>query len=141
MKDFYPYEKLATYPHMKPADVLIWERFLTQFPDMYDKVQYDLEVGVLPDFIKNDTNADLASMEALYKRKIDVVGFRDSQIDIIELKPRAGTSALGQVKGYVQLYIRDIDPGAQPKAVIVTDEEMPDMGVLAFGQDVQIVVV
>jgi hypothetical protein len=136
-----PFGKRNNYPHMKPYDVAIWERFMLAFPDVYDHCIYDCPVGAGSQFDPTVNDENGADLYDLYRRKIDVVGFKDNQIDIIEVKPQAGTSALGQVVGYRELYIRDEKPAVFPKAVIVTDRLLPDMDMLAARLGVQIVVV
>ena len=137
----FPFEKRNWYPHMMPADVLIWERFISLHHAAYDWVEYDVKVGSVPDFVKDDPDPSIKKQAPLYERKIDVVGHLGREIDIIELKPRAGMSTLGQVKGYVALYKRDIEPSAKLNALIITDELMPDMAELAKVERVGIIVV
>lgn len=141
MTETFSYEKRYWYPHMKPLDQAIWERFISQFPDVYDHVQYDVPVGEVPEHATLPVSDLGGTAEMLYKRKIDVVGFKGDQIDIIELKPSAGLSAIGQVNGYRALYIRDYSPSVVPKAIIITDSVDPDAGHVAHLQGVQIVVV
>lgn len=141
MHETFPYGKLPYYPHMKPRDIAIWERFMLQFPDMYDKVAYDVPCGSLPPFPTLVDGELETSMEKLYRKKIDVVGFKAEQIDIIELKPDAGTSSLGQVKGYVRDYIVDYGPSVTPKPIVVTDRLLPGMDTHAAAEGVLMVVV
>lgn len=141
MPETYPFEKRHWYPHMMPYDVAIWERFIEQFPDAYDHVQYDVKVGTPPEFdtvVHAPTGGDAIN---LYKKKIDVVGYKGDQIDIIELKPHAGASALGQIHGYGILYKAEFSPPVEPKLIVITDQLMPDMGLLAHTMGVQLVVV
>src|SRR5690349_2056741 len=107
MLDVFKYEKRYKYPHMKPADVAIWERFIEKNPDAYDTVQYDFNVGDAPPFNPLINGEEDLNQDALYRLKIDVVGKKGNIIDIIELKPKAGPSTIGQVKGYRTLCIRD----------------------------------
>lgn len=137
----YPFAKRSWYPHMMPLDVAIWERFIDEFPDAYDYVQYDVKVGKAPEFVSEHEDEAMQKQASLYQRKIDVIGFKDGEIDIIELKPNAGTAALGQVNGYRHLYMRDYSPPETPKAVVITDRLLPEMGELAHLAGVQIVVV
>ena len=46
MQGRFKYGKLSKYPHMKPEDVAIWERFLLDYPEYFDTVDYDVSVGV-----------------------------------------------------------------------------------------------
>lgn len=126
---------------MKPADVEIWERFLREWPDKYNTVQYDVPCGSGPEFDTLITDETGAHDEALYKRKIDVVGFTRDTIDIIEVKPRAGSSAIGQVLMYRDLYIKDYKPPRVPNCVIITDEITSDVADFAASQGVQMYMV
>lgn len=126
---------------MKPLDVAIWERYIAQNPDAYKTVQYDVPVGSTPDFdttVNPETGGDNAFN---YRRKIDVVGHTDEHIDIIEIKPRAGSGALGQVRSYKSLYERDYGPKKNVRAVVITDERTPDIDMLAAELNVKIIIV
>lgn len=116
---------------MKPNDIAIWERFLTDYPNAYDKVLYDVALGAarsaagpLEPNIRKDWTL-------LTQKKIDVVGFRGNEIHIIEVKPNAGASALGQVLQYVALYRNYIDPDSRPVPILLSDSFSPDMPMLA----------
>lgn len=136
-----PYGPRYHYPHMKPNDVAIWQRFLANNPNAFEAVQYDVAVGSgteLNTVVNPDTGGDV---NALYQRKIDVVAIKESQIFVIEIKPRAGPSTIGQVKGYMQLLKRDYKLTVPINGVIVTDSLLPDMEFLTKAEQVAIVVV
>lgn len=126
---------------MKPNDVAIWERFIDQFPTAYDECEYDVAVGSAPEFdtVVNDENQ--ATADKLYQRKIDVVGWKDGKCHVIELKPRAGTSALGQVRGYVHLYIKEHGNVGPCTPVVITDSLGADMPELAESMGVKLIIV
>lgn len=137
----FSYEKRYWYPHMKPNDVAIWERFIANYPEAYDYCQYDVLVGSDPEFdttVTPDTGGDEWK---LYQKKIDVVGLKGEDITIIELKPKAGASAVGQIKMYRRLYIKDYSPAKAPDMVIITDEISPDTREFARDEGVKIIVV
>lgn len=131
MSERFPFAKRNWYPHMMPADVAIWERFIELHPDAYDFVEYDVKVGSVPEFVSDHPDEAMKKQAPLYEKKIDVLAYFRTEIDVIELKPRARMSTLGQVKGYVELYKRDREPLEKVNAVIITNELMPDMGELA----------
>lgn len=131
MSGQYPFEKRYHYPHMRDEDKAIWERFIDAYPGYYDSVDYDVPVGSPPDFstiVNLDTGGDDA---LLYKRKIDVVGYRVGGKDIIELKPKADARAFGQAIGYKTLYCRDVDPRTECTPTVITDQIGRDMEELA----------
>lgn len=121
MRGQYPYKPLPHYPHMKPADVAIWNRFLEKFPDEYDSVDYDVAVGTGRRYEGAADVAIVDGFEHLTRKKIDVVGYKEKSVHIIEVKPNAGASALGQAKSYELLYKRDIDQASPTLTRLVTD--------------------
>lgn len=130
METIYKFEKLNSYPHMKPRDIEIWERFLEKYPGLYSSCQYDFHVGDPPPFNPLMDNDEDWNQDALYRLKIDAVGHNTDRIDIIEVKPDAGPSAIGQVMGYRVLYTRDENPKTEVGMAIVTDKERPNMAYL-----------
>lgn len=141
MQDNFKYEKGYWYPHMKPRDIEIWERFIDAYPTAYDLCQYDFGIGDLPAFIKDASSKEGQAMQELYRLKIDVLGWTAGHIDLIEVKPNAGASAIGQVLGYVQLYKRDVVQSVPVYPVIVTNEEKLNMRFLCEQNGVRLVVV
>lgn len=128
---FVPYEKRYKYPGMAPKDVAIWERFITANPAAFFECAYNVAVGngTPHDTVVNaDTGGDI---NRLYQRKIDVIARAKDALWIIELKPRATTSAIGQVNGYATLFVRDFNPTEPVRTMVITDELMPDMEYLS----------
>ena len=141
MIDFFTYEKGYWYPHMKPRDVAIWERYIAQYPEAYDKCQYDFGIGDIPNFIANASSKEGQAMQELYKLKIDVLGYKNDTIDLIEVKPDAGASSIGQLLGYIALYKRDEKPTFKVRPVIITDVLKPNMQFFAEQQGVTLYIV
>lgn len=141
MAELFPYGKRTYYPHMKPNDTAIWERFMSANQAFFDTVQYDVLVGTAPDFDTVVNTETGGSIEALYKKKIDVVGHKDGKIFIVEVKPRAGASAIGQLLGYVELYKRDVKPSVEPQAILLTDTINKDTQMVAEKFKVQLIAV
>lgn len=135
------YQRKSFYPNMKELETIIWNRFLDAYPNAYDEVIYNLKLGEGA-HIPEGTEQNLADgFKQLTQHKIDVVGFKDNEIDIIELKPYAGVGAIGQVIGYRDLYTTHIDSSVLPNLVIVTDLLRPDTKTIADKQGINIVVV
>ncbi len=136
-----PFEKRYWYPHMQQDHVSIWERFIATYPESYDTCQYDVTVGSVPGFTDPAHPVSVPGQEKLYKKKIDVVAFKGGNIDIIEIKPKANASAVGQVKRYVYLYSKEFAPGKNLQPVIVTDSMDDDDREFARDEGVLVVVV
>lgn len=128
---YVPFERRLKYPHMMPADVFIWERYIDQNPGTWERVAYDVAVGQgtpLDTIVSPETGGDI---NRLYQRKIDVVAEKGNTTAIIEVKPRASTAALGQVRGYMALFEREHKPSGLLVPIIVTNELLPEMDILA----------
>lgn len=137
----FKYEKRYWYPHMKPNDIGIWERFIAKYPDAYETVQYDFAIGDVPPFMEQTSSPQGQAMKELYRLKIDVLAYKDGTIDLIEVKPDAGASSIGQLLGYVELYKRDIKPTLTVRPVIVTNTRRTNMDFLTQQQGITLFVV
>lgn len=126
---------------MKPNDVAIWERFIEKYPDAYDTVQYDVAIGDIPAFMEQTSSPQGQAMRELYRLKIDVLGYKGSALDLIEVKHEAGASSIGQLLGYVELYKRDFEPSGVVQPVLITNIMKPNMDYLTTQQGVRLVVV
>jgi hypothetical protein len=123
----FPPTRLLKYPHMFALDIAIWERWLDLYSDDWDGFDYDVKVGsgTPPE---PGLGSEYERMQAvLSKYRIDVIGYKLGSIHIIEVKPDAGTVALGQLETYIPLYKRDFKPSVPIFGAIVTDRELPDM--------------
>ncbi len=141
MPQRYPFKALPSYPGMKPADIAIWERFIKLYPDAYDSVMYNMQVGQGSAGQEHDDEDVQNGWHQLKCRKIDVVGFSGERVDVIELKPHAGPSAIGQVVGYIHLYHGYRDPHSSPNPVLITDSNESDMDYLCARLNVRRVIV
>lgn len=129
----YEYKKLRKYPHMLARDIRIWELFMEQKPDEYLEVAYDVKVGKgveLPDDYPGNMKRDAL---ALTRKRIDVVGWRKYGVDVIEVKPEAGLSAVGQVLSYQLLWMLQVPGGGYARALVITDRIGTDMRTLGKG--------
>jgi len=139
--EIFKYGKRFGYPHMKPRDIAIWERFIDKYPELYSQCQYDFAIGDIPQFMEQTSSPQGQAMRELYKLKIDVLGYKDDTIDLIEVKPEAGPSTIGQLLGYVSLYERDEKPSKPVRPIIITDMLRPNMEFLTQQQGVTLFVV
>lgn len=137
---WYSYEIRNSYPHMAVADSIIWSRFIAQNPSAFDAVAYDVAVGEGATFDTVVNPATGGHIGRLYQRRIDVVGKSGDNYFIIEVKPRASTAAIGQVKAYRILFERDSGTTSPVSALIVTDALLPEMEMLAKADNVGIII-
>lgn len=123
----FPYQILAKYPHMKPGDIAIWERFINANPGFFDTVDYDVLIGSGAPFDTSLNNLEGQSVGALYRKKIDVVGYRSGEIWLVEVKPDAQFAALGQIGAYDDLYREERKPTDRVVAALLTNNVLPDI--------------
>lgn len=119
--------ELRRFPHMFPLDLAIWKRFLKKFDDNYRSFKYDIKVGEGRPPLKHWDKGTKKMQEILTKKRIDAVGFGPSFVDVIEVKPAASSSALGQIITYTALFKNTFETDLPIRPVIVTDSEEPDM--------------
>lgn len=141
MIEIFKYEKRYKYPHMSRLDTEIWNRFLNKYPLAYDTCQYDFHVGDTAPFNTLMDDGEDQNQDKLYRFRIDVVGKKGDNIDIIEIKPNARLTALGEVENYKILYERDEEISSKVNMVIITDKEMPNMDYLCKAKGIKLIVV
>jgi len=137
----FPNERLYRYPHMFPLDIAIWERFIDSFGDLFSGFDYDIKVGSGSPVAAGVGDNYRRMQEILSKYRIDCVGYKGDEIWIIEVKPEAGTIAIGQIEAYTRLYQRDINPSQKIVGCIVTDRELPDMEYLTKEKGIEYYIV
>jgi hypothetical protein len=81
------------------------------------------------------------NQDKLYRLRIDVIAGSPLGIDIIEVKPNAGPAAIGQLKSYKTLYVRDEEPASDVGMILVTDKRQPNMEYLCQVEGVKLIVV
>lgn len=120
------YEIRHKYPHLIGEDSDVWTRFIDKFPLYFDTVDYDVKVG-------KGSNTDSISEEQyrtfwtqLTKKRIDVVGYKNNFVTLLEVKKRASLFTLGQIMGYKFLYLRDHVDVPMVLTLIVCSSISPD---------------
>jgi hypothetical protein len=125
----------ALYPHILPADIPVWQRYLAAHPETPADIDYDVRVGVtqdpgpaFPDNIRQ------MAITLAYKR-IDAVIPLAGQTLIIEITRRAGLKAVGQLITYPLLYALKYPQAPTPTPLLVAEELLPDTetALIAYG--------
>lgn len=137
----FKYKKLAKYPHMKPYDVAIWERFIDGNLDFFDSVDYDVCIGKGADFLPDDYSTADGRENRLYQKKIDVVGYKGEEVWIIELKPSAGMHSLGQILTYKHLSKDILALNRQQTLAVICEKTAGEMIPLFIEHKIIIIVV
>lgn len=115
------------YTHLLPQDAPVLTAFLSENGSRYSRVDYDVRVGAGrdpgPDF---DANIRQMALD-LSRRRCDAVGITDARVHIIEVTDTAGTTALGQLITYANLYAQDHPNAPQPHLIIAARSMQTDM--------------
>jgi len=101
------YEWRNKYPHLLGEDREVWDRFISQYPEKFDTVDYDVHVGSGIEAPGEPESKSVEQWKDLTRKRIDVVAWKGDFATIIEIKKRVGLPTLGQVLGYRYLYLRE----------------------------------
>lgn len=101
------YEFRHKYPHLIGEDTEVWNRFILKYPDRFDTVDYDIKVGRGADTTPIQEQTSKEYWAQLTKKRIDVIGYKNNFVTIVEVKKRGSLFTLGQILGYKYLYLRE----------------------------------
>jgi len=124
-----PYSVLwrGRYPHMLKEDFPVWEAFLNQNLELFERVYYDVRVGGV---LSTDPGIPEKDKQMFYDntaKRIDVLGETKDEIWIIEVATRPGLRAVGQLQTYLALWFDDQRILKTAKAVLVCQSIDADM--------------
>jgi hypothetical protein len=112
---------------MLDQDAPVLTAFLKQHGARYTSVAFDVRIGTGrdpgPEYEENIRTMGLD----LSRRRIDALGQRPNTVDIIEVTNAAGTTTLGQLIAYKQLYIKDHAPQLAPNVILAARTLQTDM--------------
>jgi hypothetical protein len=116
-----------TYPAMLPAEIAVWRAWLRLHQTEYDRFDYNTRVGPgfdpgggVPDFVRQMSIKNT-------KKRIDAVGWKGDQPLIVEVKDRAGLSAIGQLMGYIVHWKLENPHKVPPQSLLVARALAPGM--------------
>ena len=119
----------------------IFRRWLPANEEKYDRYEFDVHVGggAHPHVDLNDPVA--TGYKRLTQKRIDVLAYKGNEITIIEVRPWANQTALGNLMAYRLLYIADFKPAVDIKLALITNNIRPDDAYIfhASGVDVYVV--
>ena len=121
----HPLTKLRHYPGFLPQDQAIWERFLdSDHPDLLT-AEYNVHVGPGVNAPSHFTPNLRKMATKITQMRIDVIVRSAATAYIVEIKPRAGATALGQALTYAYLYRAEYSPIETVQPVVLTDGLIP----------------
>ncbi len=120
------------YTHLLPKEIAIWERFLAQYGSLFVRFDYDIHLGPGAELPEDAPEWMIRQSQAVSRDRVDVVGLTETAVWIIEIKPRGGKGAIGQLIQYERLYIEEYQPTSPVNKVIVCERLAP--GILETAQ-------
>ncbi len=133
---------MPTYPHFLAADTDVWTRYLRDPIVPIKEVWYDVHVGRAMDLRSDAGDLDRRISNGVSRKRIDVVAKVGQGFWIIEVKPVAGLTAIGQIIIYTRLFLREFQVTGEVFPVIIADEvdqdvapEIDSLGVVVIVND------
>jgi hypothetical protein len=125
---------------MAPGDVRVWREALRLGLVKADRFEYDVRLGGAGADLVEREHPHLRMWETLLKKRVDVVAWSGSHATIIEVKPVASFSALGQAVGYRFLWGRERAGRGGFRVAVVCAIVDPDLAPVFRLQQVDLVV-
>ena len=113
---------MPTYPHFLAADIGVWSRYLADPIVPIKEVWYDLHVGNAVTLQSNAGEMEKRIAAGVSRKRIDVVAKVGEGFWVIEVKPVAGLTALGQIIIYTRLFLKEFQVTGEVFPVIIADE-------------------
>jgi hypothetical protein len=113
------------YTHLLPKEIEIWERFLARYGRQFVSFDYDVHLGPGAPIPADTPEWMVRQIEAVSRDRVDVVAHTASDIVIIEIKPRGGKGAVGQLLQYERLYIQETQPTRPVRKALVCERLAP----------------
>lgn len=133
---------MQQYPHMLAEDTAVWTKFLGKMEQVISRVWYDVHVGEPVPLAAEASTIEKKVAAGVSRKRIDVVCEVGTEFWVVEVKPLANMTALGQAFSYNRLFAMEYDTYRPTKAVVVCDTFDNDMtvpfeeiGVLVFVND------
>lgn len=122
------YERaFGPFIHMSQEEKAIWIRWLQKGGSQHAPFTYDVRVGNGLEMPAGSSGYAVRSAYALTTKRIDVLYFDHGTPVIVEVKRRAGLSAVGQLIGYRDLLLKTHGYSGPAAMLLVTDTLQPDM--------------
>jgi|SRR5215469_7892423 len=115
------------FPGMLPREVLIFKNWLVAHESEFDSFDYNVRIGsghdpgpAWPDYVRQQAIANT-------QLRIDAVAHKNGAVSIIEVKDRAGASAVGQLVTYDAVWQEGTAGLPAPNLILVTNRVQPNI--------------
>lgn len=133
-------ERLS-YPGMLPRECLIYKNWLAVYGGRYDNFDYNSRIG--PGYDPGPAWPEEMRRMAIAnsQKRIDVVAWSGLIPTLIEVKDRAGASAIGQLMTYFPLWNADHPDLTRCSMMLVSNRAQPGIDVACKYHGVELVLV
>lgn len=114
------------FPHLLPAEGVVWWKFLQRYGQQWDSFDYDVRIGRgrPPD---STAPPEIQAMwTQLSKKRIDAVGWQGRQPTIFEISPRGSRTVIGALHLYEWLFGETFPDVLAPRLAAVVGSIDPD---------------
>lgn len=130
---------MPSYPHMMAEDVAVWTRYLKSPLVRIQEVWYDVHVGKAVEPILGGDTLSARISAGISRKRIDVVARVGDAFWVIEVKPIANMTAVGQAVSYSRLFIQEFELRREVWGVIICDQA--DEDIVGICEDLGVVVI
>jgi hypothetical protein len=109
------------FPGMLPREIIIFRNWLRMYESNWDRFDYNCRIGAghdpgasWPDYIRKQAIANT-------QLRLDACAWKGDAPTLIEVKDRAGASAVGQLLTYEAVWLEDYPNGPPPALILVTN--------------------
>ena len=135
-----PVPVMPQYPGLLPAESAIFNAWATANPSRFDTVDFNVRVG--PGFDPGPSWSPSQRTNAIANTqwRIDAVGWLKGFPTLIEVKYRAGTTALGALLGYRHHFSAQYPQFPNPPLMLIAAKLQPNIAapLQAYGIDVEV---
>lgn len=119
------------FPGMMVREIIIWLNWLAGNESAYDRFDYNVRIG--PGYDPGPAYDDKTRFMALAnsKKRLDAVIWKGVQATLVEVKDRAGASALGQLLTYYPLWNAEHTDVPRAKMLLVSNRIQPGIDIAA----------
>jgi len=112
-------------PGMTAFETEIAKQWIVRHANDYDSIEFNVRLGKAQGIPPSFDESMIRLSQAITRQRADIVAHVDYAVDIIECKPRAKTSAIGQLAGYRHLWTDD-HPNIPVRRLVVVAIDMDD---------------
>ncbi len=128
------------YPHLLQPDIDLWIRYLALHETEYLRFDYDVRIGKGRDPGNSEPKSIREMAIGLSQRRIDVVGYKPDQIQIIEITLLAGIKCIGQLETYPILYKETYNPDLPITTLLLTEKLEADIQTILIKKQLSFIV-